>query len=139
MTTQQPEALRLAEMLTANEWPARAADSVQEDAARDVLAERQRQISAEGWTPEHDDEHDSGELAGAAGCYARHVNARSWVVGTAHDDYAKEPAPDAWPWDESWWKPTNPRRDLIKAGALILAELDRIDRADRKQGENHDR
>lgn len=98
-------------------------------AARDVLAERQRQIIAEGWTPEHDDKHDSGEMAGAAGCYARHVNARSWVVGMESDDYADEPAPDAWPWDEAWWKPTTPRRDLVKAGALILAELERIDRA----------
>lgn len=98
-------------------------------AARDVLAERQRQISAEGWTPEHDDKHDSGEMAGAAGCYARHVNARSWVVGMENDNYADEPAPDGWPWDAAWWKPTTPRRDLVKAGALILAELERIDRA----------
>lgn len=35
----------------------------------DVIAERQRQQSAEGWTPEHDDEHCNGELAMAAVCY----------------------------------------------------------------------
>lgn len=39
-------------------------------AALDVLAERRRQIEAEGWTPEHDDEHSNGELSDAAGCYA---------------------------------------------------------------------
>jgi hypothetical protein len=38
--------------------------------AQDVLAERQRQISEEGWTPEHDDQHDGGEMAAAAGTYA---------------------------------------------------------------------
>jgi hypothetical protein len=99
------------------------------DAARDVLAERQRQVTAEGWTPEHDDAHDSGQLAGAASCYAAHVNGRQWVffAGCA-DDYKSEPTPDYWPWDESWWKPTTPRRDLIKAAALILAEIERLDR-----------
>lgn len=99
-------------------------------AARDVLAERQRQVSVEGWTPEHDDEHNEGQMAGAAGCYARHVNARAWVYGAPGiDDYASEPVPDVWPLDENWWKPSTPRRDLVKAGALILAELERMDRA----------
>lgn len=37
---------------------------------------------------------------------------------------------EVWPWDESWWKPTNRRRDLVKAGALILAEIERLDRAE---------
>lgn len=36
--------------------------------AADVITERQRQIRQEGWSPEHDDEHTSGELAGAAAC-----------------------------------------------------------------------
>lgn len=35
---------------------------------------------------------------------------------------------EVWPWDESWWKPTTPRRDLVKAAALILAEIERLDR-----------
>ena len=41
----------------------------QSQAATDVLAERARQVSVEGWTPEHDDAHASGEMAGAASCY----------------------------------------------------------------------
>jgi len=101
-------------------------------AARDVLAERRRQIEAEGWTPEHDDQHAAGQLAGAAACYARHVNARGWVIDTPFDTYATEDAPNGWPWDESWWKPTTPRRDLVKAAALILAEIERLDRAAQK-------
>ncbi|MFL9943669.1 Lar family restriction alleviation protein [Paraburkholderia graminis] len=88
------------------------------DAARDVIVERQRQMSAEGWTPEHDDEHEIGELARAAACYA--ANATGFRLQSRLN---------IWPWDREWWKPTTPRRDLIKAGALILAEIERIDRA----------
>ncbi|HMM24556.1 MAG TPA: hypothetical protein PKA36_07090 [Pseudoxanthomonas mexicana] len=107
----------------------RAQRLVMTDAARDMLAERRRQIEAEGWSPEQDDQHSAGQLAGAAGCYARHVNARGWVIDTPFDNYATESAPMEWPWADSWWKPTTPRRDLVKAGALILAEIERLDRA----------
>ncbi|EOZ5946380.1 TPA: ead/Ea22-like family protein [Escherichia coli] len=89
-------------------------------AAADVLAERKRQVTAEGWTPGHDDEYEHGELADAAGCYA---------LSSELFDCAGEP-PRPWPWPDEWWKPTNRRRDLVKAGALILAEIERLDRAD---------
>ncbi|MFM0330689.1 Lar family restriction alleviation protein [Paraburkholderia strydomiana] len=94
------------------------------DAARDVLAERQRQVTAEGWTPEHDDEHTESEMALAAACYAM-----------AAGGYAKGQTPPIWPWSLSWWKPAYGRRDLIKAGALILAEIERLDRAATSNGE----
>ena len=89
-------------------------------AALDVLAERQRQISAEGWTPEYDDQYGTGEMAGAAACYA--------LTGVKHLAAAQAPG-ILWPWAKSWWKPTTTRRDLVKAGALILAEMERLDRA----------
>ena len=101
-------------------------------AVKDVLAERQRQINVEGWTPELDDDRVDGQMAGAASCYAKHVNARSWVatdLDNGPEIYRTEPTPDNWPWDESWWKPTTPRRDAVKACALLLAEIERIDRA----------
>ncbi|WP_220271215.1 hypothetical protein, partial [Klebsiella pneumoniae] len=88
-------------------------------AAADVLAERKRQVTADGWTPGHDDEYEHGELADAAGCYA---------LSSELFDCAGEP-PRPWPWPDGWWKPTNRRRDLVKAGALILAEIERLDRA----------
>ncbi|TIL36198.1 hypothetical protein [Mesorhizobium sp.] len=81
-------------------------------AIADIAAERQRQIDAEGWTPEHDDDHDTGEMAQAAACYLIH----DLFLGT-------------WPWDLVWFKPTDRRRDLVKAGALIIAEIERLDRA----------
>ncbi len=88
-------------------------------AARDVLAERRRQID-EGWVPEHDDEHDAGELAAAAACYAGNAAGYVW-----NGEWLSE----VWPWEREWWKPTTPRRDLVKAAALILAEIERLDRA----------
>jgi hypothetical protein len=92
----------------------------------DIAAERARQVSAEGWTPEHDDEHDAGELASAAACYA--VNAACQIH--PYDGNGAEVGDlPWWPWDKSWWKPRDARRDLVRAGALIAAEIDRLDRA----------
>lgn len=91
----------------------------------DVMKERARQVQQEGWTPEHDDRHDDDQLARAAACYA---------MPEDHRDYGPEGLetmdPYAWPWDGGWWKPTpdDRRRELVKAGALILAEIERLDR-----------
>lgn len=93
----------------------RSADDMTK-AAHDVIDERLRQRRVEGWTPEHDDRHTNGELADAAALYAslqvRHLTGF-----------------EVWPWAAEWWKPTDRRRDLVKAGALILAEIERLDRA----------
>jgi hypothetical protein len=108
-----------------------------EGAASDVLAERERQKSAEGWTPDHDDEHGNGELARAAACYAHaaglNPSARAFLEDAP--DYAGEHmviTRRLWPWDRSWWKPKDRRRDLVRAGALIIAEIERLDRATNK-------
>lgn len=95
------------------------------DGVQMISTERARQKWDEGWTPEHDDEHDGAEMAAAAACYARHA-----VSGTYQDAeaYQNAPPPDGWPWAAEWWKPKNPQRDLVRAGALCAAEIDRIDR-----------
>lgn len=85
--------------------------------------ERTRQKLQEGWTPEHDDAHDMGELVTAAVCYA---------VYASHQ-VREQPPPvglieTRWPWASHWWKPSDPIRNLQKAGALIAAELDRLQR-----------
>lgn len=94
------------------------------DVLFEVYAERRRQVDVEGWTAEHDDQHVKGEMAGAAACYALY---RSHVdpVELMGEGILKM----SWPWDPAWWKPTVPRRDLVKAAALILAEIERLDRA----------
>ena len=88
-----------------------------------IAAERQRQVEAEGWTPEHDDTHTNGAMAAAAAAYAF-----SAFTNTTYRAYAAEPI-GFWPWDEEWWTPKDPRSDLVRAGALIAAEIDRLDRA----------
>lgn len=98
-----------------------------------IAAERQRQMEAEGWTPEHDDIHDAGELAHAAICYAMSPYSDERIAGRDRD-FRSQPGtlvPADWPWDDEWWKPT-PKdriRELTKAGALIAAEIDRLRRA----------
>lgn len=88
-----------------------------------IAEERQRQIEVEGWTPEHDAEHEYGELAIAACCYA-------WKEGDAYPCRQ-----DWWPWADEWWKPSpkNRIRELQKAGALIAAEIDRLQRLNHQQ------
>lgn len=88
-------------------------------AEQDVIAERRRQAEVEGWTPEHDDKYVDGEMARAASQYALH----------AALPFREGLVPAFWPWDVKWWKPTTPRRDLIKAAALCIAEIERIERA----------
>lgn len=93
-----------------------------------IHAERWRQQEEEGWTPEHDAEHSACELTMAAVSYAHHA------VGQANGVCWPDDEPDVpatWPWDAEWWKPcVEPIRDLIKAGALIAAEIDRLQRVD---------
>lgn len=49
--------------------------------------------------------------------------------GWTPEHVACELAPAAWPWDKEWWKPSKDQvRNLVKAGALIAAEIDRLQR-----------
>ena len=108
-------------------------------AALDVTAERRRQIEREGWTPEHDDDHGDNSLAAAAACYALPDHYRDIVsrrdgrdvarsVGETTIVYDQVECPRIWPWHGAAWKPKDRRSDLVRAGALILAEIERLDR-----------
>ena len=97
----------------------------------DVLGERVRQITVEGWTTEHDDTHVEGELAGAASAYAMSAAA---AIQLRRDAPLRD-IPPFFMFKPCHWEPTNARRDLVKAGALILAEIERLDRAADKEGQ----
>ena len=129
-------------MATITSTPAESHEHRLTQAAADVLAERERQVAVKGWTPEHDDWHKCGELAIAAACYAAHAGAR--VVIEAYDltgtgtgmvetkkwvSSAQEFVGRMWPWARKWWKPRSTRRNLVRAAALLLAEIERLDRA----------
>ena len=104
-----------------------------------ISAERARQVSKEGWTAEHDDCHTSGELARAAVCYASPCPV--YVTEYRFGGYAFA---DPWPWTDDgsdkrqWWDGSPQHaasyskdkriRLLVKAGALIAAEIDRLQR-----------
>jgi hypothetical protein len=99
-----------------------------------IQAERQRQIEAEGWTPDHDDEHDSSEMAMAAAAYCWAAQLAASMEVDDDEDLLRF-IPDYWPWAESWWKPSaDPIRSLVKAGALIAAEIDRLQRRSDPEG-----
>ncbi|AZO67644.1 hypothetical protein [Mesorhizobium sp. M6A.T.Cr.TU.016.01.1.1] len=102
-------------------------DGFGSDAARDVIAERRRQIEVEGWTTEHDDKcHNDGDMADAGACYALAAHVPSGL------QTGSRLIQNHWPWVFSWWKPGTPRRMLVKAAALIIAEIERLDRRDAK-------
>lgn len=120
-----------------------------------IAEERQRQIEVEKWDLKHDADYDHGQLIGAAGCYAasalskhledmRHTNQSplahfeiyqngeipSIVNDGDRSDRRVQKAGwvDAWPWDKKWDKRRkhDKVRSLVIAGALIAAELDRL-------------
>lgn len=85
----------------------------------DIVAERQYQISRHGWSRDHDDTHVDGAIANAAADYAstgQQPISTSWAYGSKVVD--KEPR----------------RLQLIKAGALIIAEIERLDRLTDREG-----
>lgn len=89
-----------------------ALDITGSQAGLDVIRERARQINEEGYTVVQDDSYDDNELARAAIAYAV-GNIGSWPMT----------------WDFEKFKLTDRRRNLVKAAALLIAEIERIDRA----------
>lgn len=95
-----------------------------------ISEERQRQVEVEGWSQSHDWSHDNGELALAAICYAfpddkiqigdEPIYANPLIVTIKRERF--------WPWEMKWWRPSPQKRvrELVKAGALIAAEIDRL-------------
>lgn len=103
-------------------------------ASDEVLAERQRQIDAEGYDASHDDDHSPEDIVRAGLTYA--------LLSLAHPDHRgdvsiglnsggvkinwKDHAKLLWPWVDGP-KPKNMRRDLVRAAALLIAAVDRMD------------
>ncbi|MFU6981810.1 hypothetical protein ACM75Z_30525 [Pseudomonas aeruginosa] len=93
----------------------------------DVQAERRRQVENEGWTPEHDDGHACDEIAAFACYYAMPPAVRDWDASST--GYGATLGEAVLP--EGWEPKTGDRRrELVKACALALAEIERLDRTD---------
>lgn len=90
-----------------------------------IAAERERQLQAEGFSRICDQQYREGELARAATAYVQ-LAAMDLQVGSRKHIASQEP-PFFWPWAPEWWKPVDARHDLVRAGALIAAQIDMID------------
>jgi len=92
-----------------------------------IATERQRQVTEEGWSVSNDDRHTSGQLAKAAVCYAMPEDIRSAIVWNITIRFR------IWPWADRFWKPSpdNRIREMVKAGALIVAEIERLQRQEK--------
>ena len=90
-----------------------------------ISLERRRQIEQEGFQADTDDIYTKGQLLEAADCYACPCEF--------------EGPPPGWPWDDHWWKPSTPQRNLEKAGALVDAEIARLTRLKERYADSWDR
>lgn len=95
-----------------------------------VAEERHRQISKEGWSIAHDDNHIEGELARAGAAYILPLEYRQVQN---RGPFAKLPV--SWPWAAEWYKPTpeDRIRELVKGAALAVAEIERLQRIEHKE------
>jgi hypothetical protein len=91
----------------------------------ELIAEKVRtNREHKGYTAEHDDVHDEGELCAASVCYLD----RAWLQIQQKSPRQESP-PYIWPFEQNAWNPSDdPVRNLVHAGALIAAEIDRLKR-----------
>lgn len=93
----------------------------------EIADERRRQIDHKGYTPDHDDEHTCEEIAALAVVLAMPEGCREWdATSTGYGDTL-----DAAILPAGWRLPAynvDRRADLIKAAALLVAEIERLDR-----------
>lgn len=97
-------------------------------AITDILSERERQKSQEGYSLQHDDQYEHNELSRAAASYVDYAANCSSLYESHSSLYQRQVPPNNWVFDKVFWKPKNPRQDLVRAAALIIAEVERMDR-----------
>lgn len=85
----------------------------------DLLAERRRLADQEGFTPEQVDALSFDQLARAGGCYALYGSWPSFVPSIP---------PSQWPLQSGQWKPADRRATLVMAMAMIMINIESIDR-----------
>lgn len=138
------------DILSVHGYPRHPREKRADSGADLIRRERIRQVEQEGYSTEHDDEHDDGELALAAACYATpDPMMRTVLFPTTRagqmDVHTFDEVPCDWPWGVDDWKPSSKSklpegriRDLVKAGALIAAEIERLQRLEEPHGPGMD-
>lgn len=104
----------------------------------DLITEERQKQNNNGYDTNHDSQHDFRELMSAARIYidAAILTTKSKEIGNSDEastSWHKHNEPFewknlklGWPWEEESFKPTTPLEDLTKAGALIAAAIDRL-------------
>ena len=81
-----------------------------------IAVERERQVKDEGYNAEHDQAHAPMTLAKAAVSYI-----------LCNDEKKRKIAKNTyWPWEDKYYKPSDMKRNLVRAGALVAAAIDRL-------------
>lgn len=104
-------------------------------ALRLITDERERQF-ANGYTTQHDDLHARGQIASAAESFA--AAAACQARGNSVDT-AERAAINIWPWDNEPKVESDPIRNLVKAAALIVAEIERLQRLEAENCDSQSR
>ena len=94
----------------------------------DILDERVRQIMMERHDIAKDDRYVDGELSLAAACYVTE-SYRNGHISDLKNALLTGFSGQIWPWSGRWWNPGDRRRNLVRATALIVADIERLDRA----------
>lgn len=106
----------------------------------EIAVERERQVKGEGYSPERDDKYVYGDLAKAGATFAfvathryrneivdlQKVPFDSCVWKCGFGEFVR----NLWPWNQHNLKFKSPKEDLIKAAALIVAEIERLERSE---------
>ncbi len=99
-----------------------------------ILEERQRQVEQEGHTSTHDDKYNKGVLTMAAITYATAATSSPYLRNQFRTCAEVNKPLRHWPWEMSYLKlgcdddHSSRIRELTKAGALIAAEIDKLQR-----------
>ncbi|WP_294277634.1 hypothetical protein [uncultured Sphingomonas sp.] len=106
-----------------------AAQVLTGEALRAIVAERMKQVDQHGRDVIRDQQtNEAPDLPLAAASYLNAViNQMTGITEAARD--VTRPDPMTWPWDDQFWKPEDPRANLVKAAALIWAAIDWLDHA----------
>ena len=97
-----------------------------------ISEERQRQINVEGYTEQHDSNHKTSEFVYAAIAYIESakvgINCTEIGNGNTNENEIMRRKTEMGSYYPFGWnfKPSTDIRDLVKAGALIAAAIDRL-------------
>lgn len=103
-------------------------------AVRDIEMERDYQIKQKDCQTTRDDTYTDNQLIRAACSYALH--ATNEAQGGCEQTHAT--IMGVWPWPEGSFSKCDKRSSLVKAAALLVAEIERIDRANQLEKASDD-